>query len=199
MKLRKGEVLVDAFGGEGYYKVSNFGRVFRVRFLPNCSFVIVQELKIRYNSRRGMLVHMSMGKSSVVVQLSSLVFDSFNRDYAGCRYYYVDGDRSNIKLENLKCKLPLLKRGSLRHDITKLLNEGLSVEDIAVKLNCSKQHVTGLQPGYVKTDRGKYKDRITELLEQGLSKEDIKSEVDCTLSYVAKLCREYRKGVKNKK
>lgn len=183
MNLKEGEILVDAYGAEGYYKVSNYGRVFRVRFLPNCSFEIVNEVRSS-PQQSGITVNMSVQGKLVATQLSSLVFDSFNRDFAGMRYKYVDGNRLNCNANNIVCRYPKMPRMGLYHYIESKLAVGIDPEVISENLGCSKERVMQIKRKLFPSKRLTYTASVKNLLKLGRSVGDIAEEVGCSKALV---------------
>jgi len=142
IKLEEGEILVDIKGAEGYFKVSNLGRIFRVRFLPDCTCKILHSVKTsstKDSPDPKVIVTAGGLKHSSV--LASTIFDNFYPEKSGLRYKFKDGNRLNVRLDNIEACPSGLPRRGLKEMIREELKKDPDIKALAEKLGCSEERI----------------------------------------------------------
>ena len=134
---------------EGYYQISNRGRVRRIRPTTNCDIEIIRYLSLKkYNNQRNIVVQLSKpGNYSKAYNLNSLVYDHFFPEKEGMKFKHKDKNLSNCCIDNfvhLDYKRINTKRGSnnqLTEKVKRMHKNKITVKDIAKDLNLTENAI----------------------------------------------------------
>lgn len=88
---------------EGYYQVSNLGRVRRIRPTIDCGIEVLNYLKPQLNKNNSRLnVVLCTKDTRKAYVLASLIHDTFFPERVGLRYKIKDGNPSNVRTDNFE-------------------------------------------------------------------------------------------------
>lgn len=118
----EGEYWIDAFGYDGLYEVSNFGRIKSLkRYVQNRQGIRVVRERILSQSvskSNRLQVSFSINSVSRVMEVSTLIYYSFNKKNYLARSFkeviHLDLNSKNNTLENLK--LQLISERNIKHN-----------------------------------------------------------------------------------
>lgn len=129
---------------EGYYQLSDLGRLRRVRPTIDCGLEVVRYLKTEGLDHGNRVVQLSGNGIIKEYVIQTLFFDTFYPEHSGKKFILIDGNKSNLKKSNFKLIEGKLRRGKYAKGvpdipIEKLVfhfwkHQNFSLKDIADKL-----------------------------------------------------------------
>jgi len=85
------ERMVDVLGFEGYYKISESGRLYKIRPNNNCEFDIIKEIIPRMNKKGAYMICLSRNGVAKYTHYKSVFHDSFFPERQGMKCKF-DGE-----------------------------------------------------------------------------------------------------------